>query len=397
MRDESPTKKKRVNYWGAETEAAIIEFNQTQDQESRDRIYAEKLHAPFCKLVENIVNRFKFPYIGESYQSIHNDALGHLVKNIHQFSPSKGKSFGYASIVVKNYLIQRNNDHYKRHNREVPVVEYDDPEYEESVRASNDVALLSYEAPSYDVKEFFRLLVDWWEVNLSKVFDYDYERTIAKAVLQTMADIPELDPQGRGGTGRRELYKELRNLTGKRTQHIGRVVGIMAKQYPKLQQRYLANGYLLKERKKRKSLTTNAIVAIREEYAKGKTSTHNLAKVYDVSSQTIKRAIRGEMGGGRNLAFTYRGERCHLSKITEHQAREIFQKHWTEQKRCSELAAEYGIKQATVWEICHRRTWKMATVDLKDLMKPKEMTPPQAVSASLDTDQSTSESVLVSA
>lgn len=401
VRDESPTKKKRVNYWGAETEAAIIEFNQTQEQEGRDRIYAEKLHAPFCKLVENIVNRFKFPYIGESYESIHNDALGQLVKNIHQFDPSKGKSFSYASIVVKNHLIIRNNACYKRHNREVPIIEYDDPEYEAALHDGQAVTL-SYSAPDYDVKEFLRLLVEWWQVNISKVFDYEYERVIAKAVLQTMVDIPDI--HGRGCTGKNQVYKVLRTITGKSSQQVGNVVSIMAARYRILVKKYHEKGYLLEKpvkpkpnrkkitrnvgsRNRQSKLTEDQAVEIRRLYAAGSYTQREIGRLFGVNDSVVSTIVRGRgwkhtLPEGFTSAHNYRWRGG--NKLTEAQVSRM-RRQSQDGITDTDLAAMYGVTDRSIRKIRRGDSWK-------HLLPPSPI-----VLASYDTDQSVSQSLLVSA
>ena len=56
---------------------------------------------------------------------------------------------------------------------------------------------------------FLRLLVEWWQANIPKVFNYEFERTIAKAVLKTMVEIPDM-ANGRALTGKKNVFRVIR-------------------------------------------------------------------------------------------------------------------------------------------------------------------------------------------
>jgi hypothetical protein len=53
-----------------------------------------------------------------------------------------------------------------------------------------------------------------------------------------------------------------------------------------------------------------------------------------------------------------RGERQHLAKLTEDEVRAIRQRYAQGGVTQPELAAEYGLAQATIWAILNRKTWK---------------------------------------
>ena len=59
LKRKAKTKKSNV-YFTEETEQAIIDYNNTTSKEEKNRIYNEKLNAPFSKLAENIFNTFKY-------------------------------------------------------------------------------------------------------------------------------------------------------------------------------------------------------------------------------------------------------------------------------------------------------------------------------------------------
>ena len=54
--------KTKNNYFTQETEQAILEYRSSVDHGERNRIYNERIHFGFYKLVENIIHTFKFYY-----------------------------------------------------------------------------------------------------------------------------------------------------------------------------------------------------------------------------------------------------------------------------------------------------------------------------------------------
>ena len=109
-----PRKAKQKMYFTMDTEAAIIEYNKSDDFKLRNRIYEDSIKYPFEKLAENILNTFKFSYFDVSKEDVQMEVVSTLIEKIHMFKEGKGKAFSYFSIVAKNYLILKNNGNYKR-------------------------------------------------------------------------------------------------------------------------------------------------------------------------------------------------------------------------------------------------------------------------------------------
>ena len=107
-------KRKRNLYWTQETEQAIIEFNTCEDELRREELFNKGIYKPLDKLAENIINRFKFPYMDGTFEDIKNEVVSYLVLKLPNFTADKGKSFSYFSVVAKNYLILNNNANYKK-------------------------------------------------------------------------------------------------------------------------------------------------------------------------------------------------------------------------------------------------------------------------------------------
>ena len=53
-------RKKSKNYFTAETEEYIVLYNNSEDQDYRNKIFTDHIYFPFYKLAENIIHTFKF-------------------------------------------------------------------------------------------------------------------------------------------------------------------------------------------------------------------------------------------------------------------------------------------------------------------------------------------------
>ena len=207
--------KKEKIYFSKKTEDAIIEYNNEGDDHKRNEIYETKIKFSFDKLVENIFNTFKFTYFDNSPLEIQKETVSHLVTNIHKFQAGKGKAFSYFSIVAKNYLIFHNNNNYKRFNQHVDIS--DTP-------SESSVCLQTEDAHHKDVQtqEFMKLIVNYWELNLSKIFNKQKDLNIAYAVIELFRNCERIE-----NFNKKTLYLYIRELSNCKTQQITKVINKM--------------------------------------------------------------------------------------------------------------------------------------------------------------------------
>jgi len=207
--------KKEKIYFSKKTEDAIIEYNSEDDQHKRNEIYETKIKFSFDKLVENIFNTFKFTYFDNSPLEIQKETVSHLVTNIHKFQAGKGKAFSYFSIVAKNYLIFHNNNNYKRFNQHVDISE---------TPSESSVCLQTEDAHHKDIQtqEFMKLIVNYWELNLSKIFNKQKDLNIAYAVIELFRNCKRIE-----NFNKKTLYLYIRELSNCKTQQITKVINKM--------------------------------------------------------------------------------------------------------------------------------------------------------------------------
>ena len=153
-------------YFTPITEKAIVAYNSEVIQPKRDRIYNEHMHYALWKLSQNIINRFKFPYMYGSTEDKQYEVIGFLLQKLDKYTEEKGRAFSYFSIVAKNYCIQTNNKAYAK------LISRNDVSVLDSSRnLTNEEAEQSRRDA---IKDFMDLFIDYYEnrVEISKVVNY---------------------------------------------------------------------------------------------------------------------------------------------------------------------------------------------------------------------------------
>lgn len=224
-------------YFTEETEKAIVAYNKCTDELERDTLFREKIHPAIDKLAENIINRFKFPYIEESFEDIKAQVVSFLVLNLHKFTEDKGKAFSYFSVVAKNYLILHNNNAYRDELRSTYLA---DPLGEESF-VLEEVLTTSHESETSksDARDFIHLLVQYWDFNLTKIFKKKRDQEIANAVVELLRRADTIE-----NFNKKALYLLIREMTNNKTVHITKVINKMKVHVVKQMKEYKRTGHV---------------------------------------------------------------------------------------------------------------------------------------------------------
>lgn len=206
-------------YFTKETEDAIIKFNQSNNLEERDNLYREYIEYPFDKLAENIINRFKFPYVNQPFEDIKKQVVSFLVINLSKYTEGKGKAFSYFSVIAKNYLILHNNNGYKQEKRAIYLSDKNDSEVQ-----MEDILQLAHpsEESREEAREFIHLLVEYWDENLTKIFKKKRDIDIANAVVELFRRVDTIE-----NFNKKALYLMVREMTNCKTSYITKVVNKM--------------------------------------------------------------------------------------------------------------------------------------------------------------------------
>ncbi len=219
-------------YFTSDTEDAIELFNKTDCRDKREIIFRDKIKYPFEKLVENIFNTFKFSYFETGPLDVQKETISHLVANIQKFEKSKGKAFSYFSIVAKHYLIFLNNSNYKRFNQSVEIGED---------REEHSVQLQSEDKHYKDAEmsEFMKLMIQYWESNIGKIFSKQRDLNIANAVVELLRNSDRID-----AFNKKALYLYIREISNCKTQQITKVINKMKLCYSNISRVYQDTGII---------------------------------------------------------------------------------------------------------------------------------------------------------
>ena len=121
------------------------------------------------------------------------DLVSHIMLNLDKYSQEKGKAFSYFSVTAKYYLIIKNEAMYKQLKSSVYI--NDDDSNSESYKVNNELPDHNVEKAhiSNDKREFINLLINYFNVNLSKIFKKKRDIDIASCVLMLMESYDKLE------------------------------------------------------------------------------------------------------------------------------------------------------------------------------------------------------------
>jgi hypothetical protein len=224
-----PRKKKSKIYFGKSAQDAIIEYNKSNDPIERNRIYQENIKYPFEKLAENVLNTFKFSYFDVPKSEIQHEVVSFMIEKIHMYQEGKGRAFSYFTIVAKNYLILENNGNYKRWKRDALI-----SEMPESWHPENDYY---QQETNSEFREFKRMMLDFWDENLTTVFVKERDIQIADSILELFRRSEHIE-----NFNKKHLYLLVREMTGCKTHYITKVVNMMKEHQDKMLEEFHRRG-----------------------------------------------------------------------------------------------------------------------------------------------------------
>ena len=211
-------KRKNKMYFTPVTEKAIIAYNDEKNQTKRNKVYSEHIHYPVWKLAQNIINRFKFPYMNGTTEDKQYEVIGFLLQKLGKYTEDKGRAFSYFSIVAKNYCIQTNNKAYKllKSKDSLLAVDRQRDVVNEQVTNSRKESL----------KDFTDLFVEKYDDSIDDRFNKDTDKKIAYAVIELFRRRENIEKYNK-----KALYVLIREMTNEKTQDISRVVNVIKRDF----------------------------------------------------------------------------------------------------------------------------------------------------------------------
>jgi len=224
-------------YFTNDVDKAIVEYNACTDFYRRNELYNTRIKKAFEKLVENVINNWKAPYVTESFKNKKVEIVSHLILNLDKFSEEKGKAFSYFTYAARNYLIINNEGNYKKLKQEVRI-DKDDPSDEHQVFQIPDHDMVRDDLQN-EKKEFIALLIEFFDKNLHKIFKKKADLKIAYAILQLIQNYEDIE-----NFNKKNIYILIREMTDSRAQSITKVLNKMKEQYKDLAKEYISTGEL---------------------------------------------------------------------------------------------------------------------------------------------------------
>lgn len=166
----------------------IQKYVESNDAEEKNEIYKNYIKSSLVKLVEGMLKRYIFSYIDESWKELKNECLSFLILNFENFNPEKGKAFSYFSVILKNYLVGRNNNCYnlKKSNYYISHASNHDDQDGDAVKIF-DIKDTTIENEEYvdDLKTIINKTINHIEKNKKNIFK-ESEFQIVDSLLNIM-------------------------------------------------------------------------------------------------------------------------------------------------------------------------------------------------------------------
>ncbi len=228
-------KKAKANYFTKETEEYIVRYNESTDQDYRNKIFTDHIYIPFYKLSENIIHTFKFYYTDvDKIEDLKHELVAVLLEEkIMKFDANNGaKAYSYFGTIVKRWLINYNNKNYKKLKQ---IGSFD--EIEESYDQNIDL-----ESPSAKtLNNFMNAWIDSIYMKIEEMFIKDSDIKIADAVLTVFRTRHDLDI-----FKKKALYIYIREMTDCETPQLTKVITVLKEDFRENYQKLYDQGLLSK-------------------------------------------------------------------------------------------------------------------------------------------------------
>jgi len=135
-----------VNYFTAETQARIIDYQNETDPEKKKIIYVKDIMPAFDSLVENLINSYGFSVVHEKKKDLKSECQSFLYTAVEKFNAEKGsKAFSYFNVVAKNWLTIKSKQSNRRVHNYIAI---DDVEHH-SKEDAEQIEKFNYMPPNY--------------------------------------------------------------------------------------------------------------------------------------------------------------------------------------------------------------------------------------------------------
>lgn len=223
--------KTKNNYFTSETEEAILEYRNQPNQAKRNKIYNERIHYGFYKLVENIIHTFKFYYTEvDNIEDLKYEVISFLLQKIDLYDQSKGKAYSYFGTIAKRYLIIYNQKNYKKLVSKAEIGEQHDD------NALVNSIIVKEPEPELDKLDIVELFIKYVDDNLLDLFEKTDEMKVADAILEIFKKRENIDI-----FNKKAVFIYVKEMTDCQSNTITKVIKKLKTIYKTILDNYLEN------------------------------------------------------------------------------------------------------------------------------------------------------------
>jgi uncharacterized protein YerC len=223
--------KKSNNYFNAITELAIIGYNKTTSDVTREKIYRRFIYPALMKMSENIINKIKPDYIDSSFADLQTDLVTHLTSKLDKFNPENGKAYSYYTRTSFNYLIGENQKAYSKLKNGAIELDIDE---------QRNVLIEEHNSEMTEtLKYFMDAYVEYCYANLNYIFTNQADIHVADSILHLFESREVVEV-----FNKKALYIFIRERTGLVTTNITRVVKVLKQIYTDKFKEYEYNNFI---------------------------------------------------------------------------------------------------------------------------------------------------------
>ena len=227
--------KTKNQYFTQDTEDAIIEYLAETNQDTRNRIYNERIWYGFHKLTENIIHTFKFYYTEvDTIAELQHEVTAFLLEKLHLYQQGKGKAYSYFGTIAKRYLILYNNTNYKKLKQKAAVEDIDEDQTLTIKLLNEHDSSMSKEGPS----EFVDFLIQYMDIHLFTLFPKREDAKTADAVIELFRKRDAIDV-----FNKKALYIYIREMIDVKTPKITKIANKLHKVFKEKYLVYHDKGY----------------------------------------------------------------------------------------------------------------------------------------------------------
>lgn len=191
------------NYFNDEVEAAILNYNKTESQTERDRLF-RIIYPALYKVSEVMYNKVKPTYVEIEALDFMMDCTAFLTSKLSFIREGKGKAFSYMTVTARNFYIAANMKAYSGLNK---VVSLDYINENWDITDTSDIRLEEMELSADLLKSF----CDYLEKNKKQITSGLARKglPVVKEVIRLIKDIDNIED-----FNRRNIMNNLTEING---------------------------------------------------------------------------------------------------------------------------------------------------------------------------------------